>query len=171
MPSTFRRSLSSLALTAALVLPSLGAACGGAAQPNGPDAAPRAVDGPADTTIPTEPPHIRGTITQVQPGADTPSAPVGGSPNAPVSCPPSCGGGTPLRGVLIEQVPGQQSGDKSRVTVLKEARLLRRTATGVVPMQFAELRVGQRAEAWFSGPVAESYPTQARARVIVVDDR
>ena len=33
---------------------------------------------------------------------------------------------------------------------------------------FQELHVGQRVEAWFQGPVAQSYPVQATAGRIVV---
>jgi hypothetical protein len=32
-----------------------------------------------------------------------------------------------------------------------------------------DLREGQRVRIWVSGPVAESYPVQARARAIIID--
>jgi len=123
--------------------------------------------------IPTTPPDIDGTITRVVPGRDARPRASSGSLNGSVSCPPDCGSNvTPLQGALIEERPGTTSGDqKSYLTVLKTARLLRRTPTGAVPIAFADLKVGQRAQAWFTGPVLESYPTQTEAGVIVIRDQ
>jgi len=99
--------------------------------------------------VPDEPPSIAGTITQV-------SAQQGGSSDR-------------LGAVLIEEVPAEPSGsDKSSVTVTRATRVYVREGGTLRAATFAELRTGQRAEAWFTGPVAESYPTQARAAVIVV---
>jgi hypothetical protein len=127
----------------------------------------------AATGIPSDAADIRGVVTLVQQGLDARPQAAPGAPSTPVACPPDCGGGgTPLQGVLIEEHPGEANrGSKSYVTVLREARLLRRTASGVERIEFGDLRVGQRAEVWFSGPVLESYPTQATAAVIVVDAR
>ena len=36
------------------------------------------------------------------------------------------------------------------------------------PATFEALQVGQKVEAWFTGPVAESYPVQAVASDIVI---
>jgi hypothetical protein len=39
------------------------------------------------------------------------------------------------------------------------------------PVGVEALRVGQGVRAWFDGPVMESYPVQATAGAIVIDDR
>ena len=122
--------------------------------------------------IPASAPAIRGTVTRVVAGDSVAPAASPGDPNAPVSCPPSCApAGRPRRAILVEEVPGPitSGGDKSLVTVLAGARVLRRTGGGVGAAGFGELRVGQRVSAWFDGPVAESYPSQARARVVVIE--
>ncbi len=36
------------------------------------------------------------------------------------------------------------------------------------PVTFESLKSGQRAQVWFAGPVAESYPAQVRASQIVI---
>jgi hypothetical protein len=118
--------------------------------------------------LPGEPPAISGTITLVEPGDSVPRS-GGGDPNGSISCPPSCGStGSPMRGVLIEEVPGGQGDDKSHVRLPGTALLLRRTGTGLERLGFSDLRVGQKVDAWFTGPVAESYPTQATGRALVV---
>lgn len=73
-----------------------------------------------------------------------------------------------MRGVLIEEVPGGQGDNKSHVRLPRTALLFRRTATGLERVGFADLRAGQKVDAWFTGPVAESYPTQAIGRALVV---
>ncbi|MEJ7811062.1 MAG: hypothetical protein WKG32_11685 [Gemmatimonadaceae bacterium] len=99
--------------------------------------------------VPDEAPSIAGTITQV-------SAQQGGS-------------GERRGSVLIEVAPADISGsDKSSVTVTRATRVYVREGGTLRAATFGELYPGQRAEAWFTGPVAESYPTQARAAVIVV---
>ncbi|MGI9077394.1 MAG: hypothetical protein ACR2G6_08700 [Gemmatimonadaceae bacterium] len=97
--------------------------------------------------IPSDPPSIRGTIT------NSTAATSGGLPGS----------------ILVEEVPSDQSGsDKSSVRVTRHTRILVRGSSGVRRGTFADLRAGQIAEAWFTGPVMESYPTQATASVVVV---
>ena len=163
---TFRRASRLLvALTAGTL-----AACGGGS------ATPPDAGSPPTTTLDVSgllasAPGIRGTVTRVVTGDSVVSAPGTADPSTPVSCPPNCApSGPPLRGILIEEIPGTATGgDKSMLTMLSTARVLRRTASGVEPAGFADLRVGQRVSAWFDGPVAESYPTQARARAVVIE--
>lgn len=148
-----------------------GAGCSNPSGGKNADPDPRAAsDGRQQTDIPMTTADIIGTITVARPGADTRPSVGSGAPSGSVSCPPDCGvRGTPLQTVLIEENPATTSGDnKSSVTVLKTARLLRQTSSGVEPITFADLKVGQRAHAWFTGPVRESYPSQADARVIVI---
>ena len=120
-------------------------------------------------SLPTEPPAISGAITLVQPGDSVSRSSGSGDPNGSVSCPPSCGStGSPVRGVLIEEVPGGHGDNKSLVRLPRTTLLFRRTATGLERIGFPDLRVGQKVVAWFTGPVAESYPTQATGRALLV---
>ena len=97
---------------------------------------------------PEESPDIAGTVTRVDPAG---------------------GEGERLGTVLIEEVPGEPSGSaKASVSVRRDTGLFRRAAGEVRRIDLAGVRVGDRAEAWFTGPVAESYPVQATARAIVV---
>ena len=147
--------------TFSVLLLAASAACGGnGMEPNPLDA--------LTANLPGEPAAISGTITLIQPG-DSVQRNGGGDPNGSISCPPSCGTtGSPMRGVLIEEVPGGHGDNKSHVKLPKSALLFRRTATGLERVGFSDLRVGQRVDAWFTGPVAESYPTQATGRALVV---
>lgn len=160
-----------LVRVAAVVL--VGAACSDVAGGDHPGTDPRVGANLLPTTgIPTTAADIRGTITAVQTGVDTRPTGGGGPPGGSVSCPPDCGAsGPPLQAVLIEEVPGSTGGDhKSYVTVLRTARVLRQTASGAEPASFADLKVGQRVDAWFTGPVRQSYPSQADAGVVVIRD-
>lgn len=155
IPSRPTALVSMLLLTAA-------AACGG----NGIEPTP--LDA-LTANLPGEAAAISGTITLVQPGDSVQRSSGGGDPNGSISCPPSCGStGSPMRGILIEEVPGGHGDNKSHVKLPRTALLFRRTASGVERVGFSDLRVGQKVEAWFTGPVAESYPTQATGRALVV---
>lgn len=71
--------------------------------------------------------------------------------------------------VLIEENPNEDTGSqKDSVTVTKATRLFERQGGDLTRVGSDDLKVGQRARAWYTGPVAESYPRQATARVIVV---
>lgn len=70
--------------------------------------------------------------------------------------------------VLLESDPGVQEGDKASLTVDGDTVLLRRTSDGFEPVTFDDLAGGDTAEAWVFGPIAESYPVQARADALVI---
>lgn len=71
--------------------------------------------------------------------------------------------------VLLEEEPDEESGSqKDSVSVTKATKLFERHGQDLTPVAFDHLNVGQRARAWYTGPVAESYPRQATAKVIVV---
>jgi hypothetical protein len=71
--------------------------------------------------------------------------------------------------VLVEENPDEETGSqKDSVTVTKATKLFERRGRDLTQIRFDDLKVGQRARAWYTGPVAESYPRQATARVIVV---
>lgn len=145
----------------------LGAACSSSAAD---DDALSPLGAAGRVAVPDEAPDIRGTITLVQPGDSIVRQGGGGGPERPVVCPPECGGGPGMRAVLVEETPNDaNAGDKSRVAVPVEARVLSLAGGRVTEIGFDALRVGQRVTAWFSGPVAESYPTLSTAAVILVD--
>jgi hypothetical protein len=54
------------------------------------------------------------------------------------------------------------------VTVTKATKLFERQGRDLTQIGFDDLKVGQRVITWYTGPVAESYPRQATASVIVV---
>lgn len=69
--------------------------------------------------------------------------------------------------VLIEEDPAQSSGSaKAVVRLLEVTRILDRDGR---KLSADSLRVGQRVRAWFTGPVAESYPVQTAAAAIVIE--
>jgi hypothetical protein len=74
--------------------------------------------------------------------------------------------------VLVEEDPASQSGlAKGEFAVTDETEILEQRGEDLVPVPFEKLRVGQKVEATYAGPVAESYPTQGVAARIVILDR
>jgi len=65
---------------------------------------------------------------------------------------------------------GAQAGyDAAQVAVTGDTEVLARAADGSVSAAEAEdIAVGTVVEAWFEGPVAESYPVQATAGTVVI---
>jgi len=71
--------------------------------------------------------------------------------------------------VLIEGKIEKDTGfDKASVRITKSTKLLQRKDGREVAIKFEDLKVGQRVEAAFDGPVAESYPVQTNAGRLVV---
>jgi hypothetical protein len=71
--------------------------------------------------------------------------------------------------VLVEENPDEDTGSqKDSVTVTKATKLFERRGRDLTQVGFDDLKRGQRARAWYAGPVAESYPRQATASLIVV---
>lgn len=100
---------------------------------------PRDGDAGIASGIPVEAPSIRGQITAM---------PATGS-------------------LLIEADPAQASGsDKAAVRLAADARVWHRDGRAATA---DDLAVGQTVSAWFTGPVRESYPVQADARVVVIE--
>src|SRR4028119_601426 len=78
------------------------------------------------------------------------------------------GAGERIGVVLVEENPDEETGSqKDSVTVTKATKLLERRGQDLTPIAFEDRKIGQHARAWYTGPVAESYPRQATARVIV----
>ena len=85
---------------------------------------------------------IRGTITEVSRSAEV---------------------------VLVEEKPSGESGSaKGEFAVTGETEILEQRGQDLAPVSFENLRVGQMVEATYTGPVAESYPTQGVAGRIVI---
>jgi beta-N-acetylhexosaminidase len=71
--------------------------------------------------------------------------------------------------VLVEAVPSDVSGSpKALVTVDGATRILH--ATAGVSAKVADLLPGAKVSVWFEGPVAESYPVQAKAGTLLIRD-
>jgi hypothetical protein len=74
--------------------------------------------------------------------------------------------------VLVEEDPASKSGlSKGEFAVTDETEILEQRGEDLVPVPFEKLRVGQKVEATYAGPVAESYPTQGGAARIVILER
>jgi Protein of unknown function (DUF3221) len=73
--------------------------------------------------------------------------------------------------VLVEEDPSAHSGlAKGEFAVTDETEILEQRGEDLVPVPFEKLRVGQKVEATYAGPVAESYPTQGvAARIVILD--
>jgi beta-N-acetylhexosaminidase len=98
-------------------------------------------------SLPDGSPSIRGTITTM---SDT------GSHEALT--------------VLIEgAIEDDTEYDRASVAIGPKTEVLRMAADGTVERGSSSLLAkGQQVEAWFTGPVAESYPVQAAAATIVI---
>jgi beta-N-acetylhexosaminidase len=71
--------------------------------------------------------------------------------------------------ILIEGKVEKDTGfDKASIRITKETKLLQREGGKETSIKFEDLKVGQKAEASFNGPVAESYPVQTSAGLVVV---
>ena len=70
--------------------------------------------------------------------------------------------------VLVEgQLESDTDYDKARVAIAKDTVILKTNGQELEP---GELKEGMKVEVVFQGPVAESYPVQARAKAIRVLD-
>jgi hypothetical protein len=81
---------------------------------------------------------------------------------------PSKEGGTP--GHILVDSPGDRTADKYMVSVTEETLILQQEGEDQRQVSFEALEAGQQVQLWFTGPVMESYPAQARAMQIVIMD-
>lgn len=87
----------------------------------------------------------------------------------PDEAPSICGVITVLSSdsLLVEEDPRAESGSaKAMMRIQEGTRVLRRDGSAA---HYSTLAVGQTVSAWFDGPVAESYPVQTAAGVIVLE--
>jgi hypothetical protein len=90
-------------------------------------------------------PSIRGTITSITVGED--------------------GFGS----IMVEgPIADGTTYDKASVTVTKKTTVLMEGLDGWGRFSFAELSEGDTVNVWFTGAVAESYPVQATAKMVVL---
>jgi len=81
----------------------------------------------------------------------------------------SDGSGDVIGSVRIEGVIEEATSyDKAVVRVESDTRIYRQVGNAMMEATFADLAVGQTVVAWFTGPVAESYPVQVKAAQIVI---
>jgi hypothetical protein len=79
------------------------------------------------------------------------------------------GAGDVIGSVRIEGAIAEDTDyDKAVVRVESDTRILRQVGNATMEITFGDLEVGQTVEAWFTGPVAESYPVQVKASQIVI---
>lgn len=84
-----------------------------------------------------------------------------------VSLSPTDDGGS----VSVEApAPSAAGYDKAWVRITRDTTLLRQTSGDPATIEFADLAVGQHVDVWFTGAVAESYPVQATADVVLARD-
>jgi hypothetical protein len=94
---------------------------------------------------PDSPPSIRGTITSISVGDD--------------------GFGS----MMVEgPIADGTSYDKASIAVTKKTKVLVEGLDGWGRFSFAELSEGDTVNVWFTGAVAESYPVQATAKMVVL---
>jgi hypothetical protein len=74
--------------------------------------------------------------------------------------------------VLVEEDPSDESGSaKGEFAVDPQTEILEQQDGDLAPVAFEALRDGQMVEATYSGPVAESYPTQGVAgRIVILEE-
>ena len=74
--------------------------------------------------------------------------------------------------VLVEENPSDEWGSaKGEFAVTEDTEILEQRGEDLAPVSFEALRVGQMVEATYTGPVAESYPTQGVAgRIVILDE-
>ena len=102
---------------------------------------------PAETSPKTNP-AIRGNITS--------SNPAGGQ-------------GGLVGSILVEgNIENDTQFDKASIAITSETQIFEQVEQERHPATFEALQLGQKVEAWFTGPVAESYPVQAVASDIVI---
>jgi hypothetical protein len=110
-----------------------------------------ACSGDDDASPLPDDPHIRGVITNKSEGS-----------------------GSVLGTILIEgAIEDDTTYDKASVRVEDDTEIFQEEADGTLTeATFAQLSEGLQVEAWFTGPVADSYPVQAKgARIVILADQ
>ena len=75
------------------------------------------------------------------------------------------------RFILVEENPGDTTGSqKASVRFNDQTKIYRRSGSSLEKIGRADLANGKKVSVWFEGPVAESYPVQGSAAVVVLED-
>jgi|SRR5665811_1323529 len=75
------------------------------------------------------------------------------------------------RYILVEENPADMAGSqKASVRLTDQAKIYRRSGQGIEKINREDLASGNKVSVWFEGPVAESYPVQGTAAVVVLED-
>ncbi|MBK5225482.1 MAG: DUF3221 domain-containing protein [Thermoleophilia bacterium] len=75
------------------------------------------------------------------------------------------------RFILVEETPGDAAGSqKASVRLNDQTKIYRRSGSSLEKIGQSALTNGKKVSVWFEGPVAESYPVQGSASVIVLED-
>lgn len=73
--------------------------------------------------------------------------------------------------ILVEENPADASGsNKASVRIKDQTKIYRRSGDSLEKSSAAALIVGKKVSVWFEGPVAESYPVQGSASVVVIEE-
>src|SRR4030042_6675545 len=71
--------------------------------------------------------------------------------------------------ILIEgNIEKDTEYDKASVTITKDTRIFESKRGTLIKASFGSLKPNQRVQALFTGPVAESYPVQVKAKEVVI---
>lgn len=96
--------------------------------------------------LPDSEPGIRGVITKADSGAGSSY-------------------------ILVEENPGETAGSqKASVRMNDQTQIYRRSGSSLEKISPSALAISKTVSIWFEGPVAESYPVQGAAAVVVLED-
>lgn len=126
--------------------------------------------------LPDRPAEFSGTVTSVtvtEPITEDCVDPATLDPDGSVSSddPPICTdpATAPAGTILVEELPGQDGGQKISLAVPAGIPFQRALPDGTTtPAAFADLAEGVTVEAWVDGPVAESFPLQGAASALLI---
>jgi len=73
--------------------------------------------------------------------------------------------------ILVEENPNDSAGSqKAAVRLTGQTQVYRRSGSSLEEIDRSGLTMGTSVSVWFEGPVAESYPVQGSASVVVCED-
>ncbi len=73
--------------------------------------------------------------------------------------------------IQVEERPGETGDAKASITVTSQTGLFRMVdGASPEPITLDDIEEGMQAQAWFTGPVAESYPVQATGEAVLVSE-
>lgn len=75
------------------------------------------------------------------------------------------------RSILVEENPGDASGSQKALARLNDqTRIYQRSGSDLEKIDQSALTTGKKVSVWFDGPVAQSYPVQGSASVVLLED-